>query len=206
MQAGQKALARSLSNGSAAKPQASAKAIDSDSSPEQASRALLRSRAGNATQSGRQSNAGQSKSAQHASSDSDDDVLHNARTKQTQLLASRQPVQAGVSSNTFNGSNKMSASSLAAAAAERRASRDSVTSRSAPNVLLSQTSVQRQSAAGGNRLAGRLAAAADAKPTGASATDTSDADSDEEHWKSRSARAVKPKSQLQVTPTHDSHI
>ena len=192
--------------------QSAAKAeSDSDSNQEPAARSLLRARAGNASQIGRtqsQSSGAQVRPAAHpaASSDSDDDLLHAAQAKQTQLPASKLLSQS--SSSLAGKSNRRGFDSALAQsrsktgdaflpqAIARTSSRDSSSSaRAASQLLTTQASLQRSMASAGSKLATRQRAAEQGKAAG-----QSEADSDDDQWAHISVRAARPKSQLQVGP------
>ena len=208
LQSSQKGIARSSSLLS--KQRTAAKAADSDSDHEPAGRSLLRTRAGNASQTGRlksQLSATQNRPAAQAaaSSDSDDDLLHAAHAKQSQSLASKLVSQ---SSTAFAG--KVTSRSLTPALAHsqkeaagaslsqpiaRAASRNSsLSARALPQGLVTQTSLQRSAAsAAHNNTAARQTGAAQVQ-----LANRSDADSDEEEWAGVANRAAQPRTHGQV--------
>ena len=176
-------------------------------------RSLLRARTGTVSQPGRPSNAMpaavQAKPAKAASCDSDDELMHMARPKQSQMLSSKQAAQSTSASASKAGnrglmpssaqSRNQTAGTTLPAAMERRISRDSTASKPAAKGLLTQTSLQRSAAGGNGKLVNRLKGTAQVRLSAAKAADTSDADSDEEQWNKLSAGASRTKLQVQVT-------
>ncbi len=212
LQPGQKALDRSASTASAGRQRPPAQAADSDSDPEPTSRSLLSTRAGNRSQSGRTqpAAAAQNKPLAAASSDSDDELVYAQRPKQSQPLSVKQAPQSGSMpvSKTAVRPDSSRATALTSgkpsSTANGRASRDSTASTAEPRSgLITQASLAQSTAASSSALMNRQKGMAQAHAGPAKAADTSDADSDEEHWKSLSAKAAKPKLQPQVREAQD---
>lgn len=172
---------------------------------------MLTTAAGNTTQRSRQQLQAPRSEARPAaaataaaSSDSDNDLLHAAHAKQSQLLSSKQLSQASaVVANKTTGRSVPSASahqrqpapgSNLLRAIDRTTSKDSALSdKTMPQGLITQTTLQRSMASAGSSLAARHQATAQSK-----AAAQSDADSDEEHWAGISARAARPQAHAQV--------
>ena len=212
LQPGQKALERSASTASAGRQRPSVQAADSDSDPEPTSRSLLSMRADNRSQAGRPqpATAAQNKPFAAASSDSDDELVHAQRPKQSQLLSAKQTAQSGsmpaskAAVRPDSSRATVLPSGKPSSTADRRASRDSTASTAEPRSgLMTQASLRQSSAASSSALLNRQKGMAQAHAGPAKAADTSDADSDEEHWKSLSAKAAKPKLQVQVRQAQD---
>ena len=166
---------------------------------------MLRTRAGNASQTGRlkpQLSAAWPRPAAQAaaSSDSDDDLLHAANAKQPQsltgkLISQSSAVLAGKANSrtiaTALAHSKEPAGTHSSQPIARTISRDSLLGASAlPQGLVTQTSLQRSAA---NKVAARQTPAAQGK-----LANRSDADSDEEEWAGVAARAARPRTQVQV--------
>ena len=214
LQPGHTALERSVSTASAGRQRPPVQAADSDSDPEPTSRSLLSMRSGNRSQAGRTqpATAAQTKPSAVASSDSDDELVYAQRPKQSQPLSVKQDAQSG-SLPASKAAVRLEASRATAltlkdgklgSAADRRASRDSTASTAEPRSgLITQASLQHSAAASSSALMNRQKGMAQVRAGPVKAADTSDADSDEEHWKCLSAKAAKPKLQLQVREAQD---
>ena len=212
LQPGQKALERSATTATAGRQRPPVQAADSDSDPEPTSRSLLSMRADNRSQAGRPqpATAAQNKPFAAASSDSDDELVHTQRPKQSQLLSAKQTAQSGsmpaskAAVRPDSSRATVLPSGKPSSTADRRASRDSTASTAEPRSgLMTQASLRQSSAASSSALLNRQKGMAQAHAGPAKAADTSDADSDEEHWKSLSAKAAKPKLQVQVRQAQD---
>ena len=190
----------------------SVKAADSDSDEALTSRSLLTTTAGSAKQRSRQQlqvpkiearPAGAATAG--ASSDSDDDLLHAAHAKQSQLLSSKQlsrtsaavglkatsRIVTHASADPRQGAPGVSLST----AIGKPTNRDSALSGKAlPQSLVTQTSLQRSMGSAGSSLAARQKSAAQSV-----AAAQSDADSDEERWAGIANRAARPGTQVQVS-------
>ena len=188
-------------------------AADSDSDETRTGRSLLKTTAaGSASQRSRtqlqvlKTEARPAAAATAAaSSDSDDDLLHAAHAKQSQLLSSKQLSQASAAVGLkATGRNATPASAHPRQGApggslpraiERAPGRNSTSSGKAlPQSLVSQTSLQRSMPSASSSLAARQKSAAQSK-----AAAQSDADSDEERWAGIAARAARPSPQFQVS-------
>ena len=214
LQPGHKALERSASTASAGRQHPYVQAADSDSDPEPTSRSLLSMRSGNRSQAGRTqpATAAQNKPFAAASSDSDDELVYAQRPKQSQPLSAKQAAQSGSmpASKAAVRPDGSRATALTlkdgklGSTADRRASRDSTASTAEPRSgLITQASLRQSTATSSSALMNRQKGMTQVHAGPAKAADTSDADSDEEHWKSLSAKAAKPKLQLQVREAQD---
>ena len=214
LQPGYKALDRSASTASTGRQRPPVQAADSDSDLEPTSRSLLSMRSGNTSQAGKAqpANAAQSKPFAAASSDSDDELVYAQRPKQSQPLSAKQAAQSGSmpasKAAVRPDSSRATALSLKvgkpSSIADRRASRDSTASTAEPRSgLITQASLQQSIATSSSALMNRQKGMTQVHAGPAKAADTSDADSDEEHWKSLSAKAAKPKLQVQVREAQD---
>ena len=215
LQASQQDLGRTSSSVLLSKQRTAVNAADSDSDPAPTSRSLLRIRASSASQTSRQPpmvSAVPHKPAQAASSDSDDELVHLARSKQAQLPSSKQAAQSSRATSTNKAtaregnrssapvlphSKKQPAGATLPSALERRISRDSTTGMPAAKGLLTQVSLQK-AAISSEKLVNKRKATAQVTPAIVKAADITDADSDEEQWNNVSVRAARSK-QVQVT-------
>ncbi|DBA90428.1 TPA: hypothetical protein ACH3X1_003700 [Trebouxia sp. C0004] len=204
LQPGHKALERSTSIASTGTRRPPVQAADSDSDPEPTSRSLLSMRLGNTSQAGRTqpANAAQNKPFAAASSDSDDELVYAQQPKQSQSLSAKQAAQSGSMPASKSAVRPDSSRATVlkvgklGSTADRRASRDSTAE--PRSGLITQASLQQSTATGSSALMNRQKGMTQVHAGPAKAADTSDADSDEEHWKSLSAKAAKPKLQLQT--------
>ena len=214
LQPGHKALERSASTASTGRQRPPVQAADSDSDPEPTSRGLLSMRSGDRSEAGRvqPANAALNKPFTAASSDSDDELACVQRPKQSHPLSAKQAAQSGSmpASKAAVRPDGSRATALTlkdgklGSTADMRASRGSTAGTAEPRSgLITQASLRQSTVTSSSALMNRQKGTTQVHAGPAKAADTSDADSDEEHWKSLLAKAAKPKLQIQVREAHN---